>query len=76
MTLAQLQYWYSCGIRGDNCPENAKFLGYLLTKDLYPDIKGVTLEAYAQEVLDGKGKRVYEHIMSLSSIKAVNKAWR
>lgn len=72
ITLAQLQYWYSCGVRGDNTPENAQYLGYLLAKDLYPDIKGTTLEAYAKEVLEGKGKRVYEHIMDLPSIKAAN----
>ena len=76
MTLAQLQYWYSCGIRGDNTPESAQYLGYLLAKDLYPDIKGVRLEAYAQEVIEGKGRRVYEHIMDLPGIRAVNKAWQ
>lgn len=70
VTLAQLQYWYSCGVRGDNCPENAQYLGYLLAKDLYPDIEGATLEAYAQDVLQGKGRRVYEHIMDLPSMTA------
>lgn len=76
VTLAQLEYWYSCGIRGDNTPENAKYLGYLLAKDLYPDIIGVTLEAYTHEVLEWRGRRVYEHLMSLPSIRAVNKAWK
>ncbi|KAJ4286540.1 hypothetical protein N0V90_013240 [Kalmusia sp. IMI 367209] len=70
--LAQLQYWYSCGVRADNTPENAQYLGYLLGKDLYPDIKGISLESYAKEVIEGKGKRVYEHIKDLPSIKAVN----
>lgn len=76
VALTQLQYWYSCGISGDNTPDNARYLGYLLAEDLYPDFKGVTLEAYAQEVLEGKGKRVYEHLMNLPSIKAINKAWQ
>lgn len=76
MTLTQLQYWYSCGIRGDNSPENAQYLGYLLAKDLYPDIEGATLEAYAQDVFHGKGRRVYEHIMDLPSIRKTNKAWK
>lgn len=76
VALAQLQYWYSCGISGDNTPDNARYLGYLLAEDLYPDFKGVTLKAYAQEVLEGKGKRVYEHLMDLPSIKAINKAWQ
>ncbi|KAI1454353.1 NAD(P)-binding protein [Annulohypoxylon moriforme] len=65
IALARLQYWYTCGIRGDNTPEYAKYLGYLLTKDLYPEFKGVTLEAYAKEVLDGKGEIVYKHLQGL-----------
>lgn len=72
--LAQLQYWHSCGVRGDNTPENAQYLGYLLTNDLYPDIEWVTLEAYAREVLEGRGRRVYEHLMDLPSLGAANKA--
>ncbi|KAL1599830.1 hypothetical protein SLS60_007635 [Paraconiothyrium brasiliense] len=60
--LAQMQYWYSCGIRGDNTPEYAEYLGYLSIKDLYPDIIGITLEDYTREVLEGKGRRVYEHL--------------
>ncbi|GKT62287.1 isoflavone reductase family protein [Colletotrichum tofieldiae] len=27
VVLAQYQYWYSCGVRGDNTPENARYLG-------------------------------------------------
>ncbi|KAF7557002.1 hypothetical protein G7Z17_g1003 [Cylindrodendrum hubeiense] len=76
VTLAQLQYWHSCGIRGDNNPENAEYLGYLLSKDLYPDIKGIRLETFVQEAIDGKGRRVYEHIMSLPSMKEANKGWK
>ena len=52
----------------------AQYLEYLLARDLYPDFKGVTLETYITEVLEGKGRKVYEHIMDLPSITAVNKA--
>ncbi|KAM5349892.1 hypothetical protein ACJ41O_006397 [Fusarium nematophilum] len=71
--LSQLQYWHSCGVRGDNTPENAQYLGYLLAKDLYPDFTGTPLETYAKEVLDGKGKRVYEHLQDLPSFNAAKK---
>lgn len=56
------QYWYSCGVRGDNTPDNAKYLGYLTVKELYPNTKWNRLDSYIQEVLDGKAKRVYEHL--------------
>ncbi|KAJ4226229.1 hypothetical protein NW759_004814 [Fusarium solani] len=74
ITLSQLQYWYSCCVRGDNTPENAQYLGYLLAKDLYPEFVRTTLETYAKDVLEGRGKKVYEHIQDLPSIKAANKA--
>lgn len=70
--LAQYQYWYSCCVRGDNTPEYAKYLGYLTTKELYPDAKWTNIESYAQEVLDGKGKRVYEHLMDLTAARATD----
>ncbi|KGO41959.1 hypothetical protein PEX1_023670 [Penicillium expansum] len=69
--LAQYQYWYSCCVRGDNTPEYAKYLGYLTTKELYPDAKWISLESYAQEVLDGNAKRVYEHLQHLAPARAV-----
>lgn len=72
--LAQYQYWYSCGIRGDNTPENAKYLGYLLAKELYPDFSGKSLELYTQEVIDGKGKRAYEHLKDLPAARAASTA--
>ncbi|KAH7146998.1 hypothetical protein B0J13DRAFT_442266 [Dactylonectria estremocensis] len=58
--LAQFQYWHSWGIRGDNTPEYARYLGYQNAKELYPDLQGMSLEAYTKEVLGGKAKGVYE----------------
>ncbi|EMR68639.1 putative isoflavone reductase family protein [Eutypa lata UCREL1] len=71
--LSQLQYWYSSGVRGDNSPEYARYLGYLLAKDLYPEFKGTTLEAYATEVMGGKGKRVYGNLVGLPTVNTVEK---
>ncbi|KAM0327216.1 hypothetical protein ACHAQA_006350 [Verticillium albo-atrum] len=53
------QYRRSWGIRGDNTPENAKYLGYLLAKELYPDVEFTSFDDYLKELLEGKAKRVY-----------------
>ena len=54
------QYLISMGIRGDNTPEYAKYLGYLTSKDLYPDFEFTKFEDYLQLVLDGKAQGIYE----------------
>lgn len=55
MSLALHQYASSWGVRGDNSPEAAKYLGYLDCKDLYPDIKGAKLlRAYFQGLIAEK----------------------
>lgn len=46
-----LEYAYNAWAREDNCPEKAKFLGYLDAKDLWPDLKAQTLEATIKEAL-------------------------
>ncbi|KAH7121524.1 hypothetical protein EDB81DRAFT_666503 [Dactylonectria macrodidyma] len=57
--LWNMQYLHSRGIRGDNTPEYAKYLGYLSARELYPDMKGNTLKQWFQEVLSNKATRVY-----------------
>lgn len=52
--LIWYQYLMSWGVRGDNTPEKARFLGYLDAKELYPDLKWRTLEAVAREVVTGE----------------------
>lgn len=47
------QYIDSWGLRGDNTPEIASYLGYLDFKELYPDVKGKTVRARLQEILNG-----------------------
>ncbi|OGM48930.1 hypothetical protein ABOM_003114 [Aspergillus bombycis] len=58
--LITSQLFFSWGIRGDNTPEYAEYLGYLNGKDLYPDFKFTKLEEYVKEVLEGKAKGVYQ----------------
>ncbi|KAH8652985.1 hypothetical protein BGZ61DRAFT_374385 [Ilyonectria robusta] len=53
------QYWNSMGIRGENTPEFAHFLGYLDGKNLYPDFEGISLETCCREILEGKAAGVY-----------------
>ncbi|EXF75697.1 hypothetical protein CFIO01_04630 [Colletotrichum fioriniae PJ7] len=53
------EYWYSMGVRGDNTPEVAEFLGYIDGTKLYPDFRALTFEAFLQEVLDGKSVAIY-----------------
>ena len=57
--LWTLQYAHSWGIRGDNTPEHAEYLGYLIGKDLYPDMELTTFEEYVKEMLEGKARKPY-----------------
>jgi hypothetical protein len=48
---AVYEYQYSWGVRGDNNVGNAEYLGYLLGRDLFPDLKGTSLRTYIQELI-------------------------
>ncbi|KAI5925127.1 NAD(P)-binding protein [Camillea tinctor] len=54
------QYKHTQGIRGDNTPEHAKYLGYLDVKELYPDVKVTTLESCIRDMTEGKVKVPWE----------------
>jgi hypothetical protein len=56
------QYILSKYFRRDNTPENARYLGYLDAKDMYPDFKPVSFEEYVAELIDGKGQRPYPNM--------------
>jgi hypothetical protein len=49
----------SWGIRGDNNPAYAKYLGYISSKELYPDFEPVDFRDYLKSVVEGKAKNVY-----------------
>ena len=49
------EYQLSKAIRGDNTPESARSLGYLTTKELYPDLEGRRFEDLVHEVMNGQG---------------------
>lgn len=53
------EYQLSWGIRGDNNPEYAKYLGYLDAKELYPDFVPVDFREYLESVVHGTAKGVY-----------------
>lgn len=53
------EYYHSWGVRGDNTPEHAVYLGYLDGKELYPDLKAKSLEAFLREVLDENYEKPY-----------------
>ncbi|PLB43351.1 NAD(P)-binding protein [Aspergillus steynii IBT 23096] len=59
-TFTVSQLFRSWGIRGENTPEYAAYLGYLNGKDLYPDFEFTKFEDYVKEVLEGKVKGVYQ----------------
>ncbi|KAL1868418.1 hypothetical protein VTK73DRAFT_3712 [Phialemonium thermophilum] len=70
LKVAHFQYLLSWGIRGDNTPEYAAYLGYLNAKDLYPDVQYTTLETFAKELIEGKGQPVYEEMRALRAARA------
>ena len=46
----------SWGVRGDNNPDYAKYLGYLTSKELYPDIEPIAFNDYLKSVIRGTEK--------------------
>jgi hypothetical protein len=54
------EYWMSWGVRGDNTPENAVYLGYVLAKDLYPSLQARSLEEFIKDAAEGRVKKVYQ----------------
>lgn len=55
-----MQYTHSKHIRGDNTLENAKYLGYLDAKELYPDFSPITFETCVKEIVQGAGVTMYK----------------
>ena len=53
------EYQLSWGIRGDNNPDYAKYLGYHTTQDLFPDFQPTDFREYLEQVIRGSAKGVY-----------------
>lgn len=49
----------SWGVRGDNNPDYARYLGYISSKELYPDFEPVDFRGYLKSVVEGEAKNVY-----------------
>jgi hypothetical protein len=60
MDYFQYTYQKSYDIMGENTPEYARYLGYLIGKDLYPDFKGVPFESFVQHALEHGLEPMYE----------------
>jgi hypothetical protein len=58
-TVWMVQYNCSMFIRGDNSLENAKYLGYLDARELYPDFKPRKFEACVKEAIAGEAPSTY-----------------
>lgn len=54
------QYAFSWGVRGDNTPEKAKELGYVTSKELWPEMEFVGYEDFLKDLVKGRGEAVYE----------------
>lgn len=55
---SQFDYVVAKYVRCDNTLENAKYLGYLNARELYPDFEPLSFKDFVKEVLDGKGKKM------------------
>ena len=64
--VVKYQYFNSMGLRGDNTPEYARFLGYLDATKLYPDIKVTSPVAYCEKLLSGEATIIYQRLQSVT----------
>lgn len=74
MTLNKLhsaQSLYSYGFRGDNTPWNAKFLGYLDARELYPEFRTISFEEFVRASAAGKLPRPKDQTTFPSTIECL-----
>lgn len=60
--LAGAQYAITKYVRADNTPENAKYLGYISARELFPDFKYRGFADFVDELIAGKIERPYPHM--------------
>lgn len=59
MEKSSAEYNRAKWVRGDGTLENAKYLGYLDARELYPEFQPMTFEAFVDELVGGGAKRPY-----------------
>lgn len=62
MKMNSGQYDRSKWIRADGTLENAKYLGYIDARELYPDLQPVRFEQFLDELVQGKATRPYDEM--------------
>lgn len=60
--LAAAQYPITKYVRGDNTPENARYLGYVDANELFPDFEYVRYAEFVDDLMEGKIRRPYPGI--------------
>ncbi|KAH7059091.1 isoflavone reductase [Macrophomina phaseolina] len=60
--LRLAQSMYSYGVRGDNTPWTAKYLGYLNAAELYPDFRPVSFEEFVKGAVAGEGPMPCDYV--------------
>lgn len=68
------EYQISWGVRGDNTPEYAEYLGYLTSKQLYPDLDFTSFDSFLEQVLEGGVKGVYQNNEGMKAVLEKMKA--
>lgn len=48
-------------VRGDNTPENARYLGYLDAEELYPDMQPRRWKDYVEDLIAGQVTTQHRH---------------
>jgi hypothetical protein len=72
ITRSGCEYNISKFIRGDNTSENARYLGYLDARELYPDFKPISFSEFLDELIAGKAKALYSETMGPLVKKALS----
>jgi hypothetical protein len=55
-------YYKSWDVLGENTPEYARYLGYLVSKDLYPNLEGISFQSFIKETLEVGLKPIYDSL--------------
>lgn len=72
-TRTLLEYYVSKYVRNDNTLENARYLGYLDARELYPDVKPRTFSGLLEDLLNGLGERPYGGTFDFEKFHKVKK---